>query len=403
MAHASINNWQQGVSTHMQIPFARVDCSGNELSYVSQVLTSGWLTTASMCRKLEQNMASYVGAKHALAVNSCTSGLHLALDAIGVNRGDRVFVPSMTFTASAEVIRYMGADPVVLDVDYETSCLTPAILESAIAAHPDVKTLIAVHYGGLVLPMTSEEERGIVEICRKAGVRIIEDAAHALPSRHNGQLVGTFGDITCFSFYANKTMTTGEGGMITTENDDYARRIRLMRLHGINRDVWDRFTSETSTWEYDVVAPGYKYNMPDLNAAVGLAQFERLEAMHKARQQCAEVYLRRLAGLEHIDLPSVPKSLADHSWHLFPIKVKPTTKLSRNEVADRLNNAGVGTSVHYKPLHQLSYYKDQYKLQAENFPGAETIWQRTLSLPIYNLLSEDELSFICDTLLEMDW
>jgi len=199
-------------------------------------------------------------------------------------------------------------------------------------------------------------------------------------------------------------MTTGEGGIVATDNEDYARRIRLMRLHGINRDVWDRYTNGAGSWEYDVVAPGYKYNMPDLNAAVGLAQFERLDEMHAARVRCANRYLERLAVLEQqIELPGVPPVMSDHSWHLFPIKVKPSAGLLRNDVFEQLKCAGIGTSVHYKPLHQLSYYKEKYRLTVDNFPGAEAMWQQTLSLPIYNTLTEAEVDYVCDSLIELSW
>ena len=386
-----------------RIPFARVDCSGNELEYVRAVLESGWLTTAARAKELERRVAERVGARHALAVNSCTSGLHLALDALGVSRGDRVFVPSMTFTASAEVIRYLGAEPVVLDVDPFTSSLSVEIVERAIAAHPQVKTLIGVHFGGRAMPMVGPPGKGLVALCRHAGVRIVEDAAHALPTRLGGRPVGTFGDVTVFSFYANKTMTTGEGGMVTTQSDQYAERIRLMRLHGINRDVWDRFTSRAASWEYDVVAPGYKYNMADLNAAVGLAQLERLDAMHRERVRCARRYLERLAGLEQLVLPTPPPRFEDHSWHLFPVRVRPEAALSRNEVIDRLAAAGIGTSVHYKPIHRLAYYRDRYSLDASDFPGAERLWQETISLPIYNLLTDAEIDTVCGALADMPW
>lgn len=378
----------------MKIPFAKVDCSGNEARYVQEVLESGWLTTASKTRELESKFTEYLGCKHALAVNSCTSGLHLALESLGVGPGDGVFVPSLTFTASAEVIRYLGADPVVLDVSSETSGLTAEILSKAIEEHPNVKTLIAVHFGGMSLPMTGDS--GIVSLCQKAGVRIVEDAAHALPTLHNGKLVGSFGDITVFSFYANKTMTTGEGGMVTTENDELAKRIKIMRLHGIDRDVWDRFTSESESWEYDVVAPGYKYNMPDLNAAVGLAQFERLGAMHNARLECATRYFERLSHIKDLKLPARPENMQDHSWHLFPIRLSEGKSVHRNVFIDRLNKAGIGTSVHYKPIHRLAYYKNRYRLEKEDFPNSEAIWQSTVSLPIYNLMTAVDVNEVCD-------
>ena len=227
----------------MRIPFSRVRCDGNELAYVSDVLASGWLTTASRAMELEQRFAAAVGARFACAVNSCTAALHLALEAIGVGPGDEVLVPTMTFTATAEVVRYLGADPVFLDVEYGTSLLTPSIVSAAIAQHPRAKALIVVHYGGQAAAMLSGPEKGILEICRDHGIRVVEDAAHAFPASDQGRPVGALGDVTCFSFYANKTITTAEGGMLVTDDEGLATRARTMRLHGIDRDIWDRFTS----------------------------------------------------------------------------------------------------------------------------------------------------------------
>ena len=383
----------------MKIPFARVDCSGNEAKYVEEVLQSGWLTTASKAKKLEEKFCELLGCEHAMAVNSCTSGLHLALEALGIKEGDKVFVPSMTFTASAEVIRYLGADPVVLDVDYDTGSLTAEILKTAIEKHPDTKCLIAVHFGGLALPMTGAN--GILELCRAYDISIVEDAAHALPSKWDERLVGTFGDITVFSFYANKTMTTGEGGLVATNNSVLADRIRLMRLHGIDRDVWSRFTSDTAGWEYDVVAPGYKYNMPDLNAAVGLAQFERLESMHESRVALAKRYFDALQNVGLIDFPSFPENIYNHSCHLFAIRLSEQAGISRDKLIEILAEAGIGTSVHYKPIHQLKYYREKYDLDASDFPNAEKIWNSTLSLPIYNLMVDHDIDFVCEKLLEI--
>lgn len=381
----------------INIPYAKVDCAGNELSYVEEVLKSGWLTTGAKTALLEKKVKDFLGCQHALAVNSCTSALHLALDAANVKAGDKVFVPSLTFTASAEVIRYMGADPVVLDVDENTNGLNAAIIAKAISDFPDVKAIILVHFGGLGLPLAPSQSDGILEICKNNNIVIIEDAAHALPTKIDNTLVGNFGDITCFSFYANKTMTTGEGGMVVTNSDDIAKRIKLMRLHGIDRDVWNRYTTSGASWEYDVVAPGFKYNMPDINAAVGLAQFERLEEMHAERVRCAQRYFANLSDYPEIILPSKPNQISDHSWHLFPIRIADTQRFSRNDTIEKLSELGIGTSVHYKPIHQLSYYKERYNLSAADFPNAEQVWQSTISLPIYNLLTDSEIDYICDS------
>ena len=386
----------------MKIPFARVDCSGNERKYLQEVIESGWLTTAGKAREFERRFAEAVVAKHAIAVNSCTSALHLAVEALGVKAGERVFVPTMTFTATAEVIRYMGADPLLLDVQYGTCLLTPEILLDAMRKHPEVKTLLVVHYGGQAAQMLSQEgQPGILEICRQHGVRVIEDAAHAFPSRLGPRMVGALGDITCFSFYANKTITTGEGGMITTENDEYARRMGVMRLHGIDRDIWNRFTSDKPSWEYDVVAPGFKYNMPDVNAAIGLAQLERAEQMRRERERCARYYMEALRDIPWLDLPVVRVPFCDHAWHLFPIVVKPESPLSRDEVIERLSERGIATSVHYKPLHRMKYYRETYRFDPLDYPNAERVWRGCLSLPLYPQLKEEELEYISHELHRM--
>ena len=428
----------------MKIPFAKVACDGNELKYIQEVLASGWLTTAGKTFEFEQRFGGQVGAKYACAVNSCTAALHLALEAIGIGPGDKVLVPTLTFTATAEVIRYLGADPVFVDVDYHTCLLTPEILADALARHPDIKAVMVVHFGGQAAQMLPMPENlkpetlkpetaqcssgfksqpsalspqvsglksqvsnfksqvsslrspspGILEICRQHGVKVIEDAAHAFPTRHQGRMVGSFGDITCFSFYANKTITTGEGGMLVTEDEAIYKRVKTMRLHGINRDIWDRFTGPKASWEYDVVAPGFKYNMPDINAAIGLAQLERADAMRAGRQRCFEYYLENLGGLDCIDLPWVRGALADHSCHLFWLVLKESAPITRNQLIERLNEAGIGTSVHYKPLHRMTYYHERYHLNEQDFPNAEKHWRGCVSLPIYPGLTNEELAYV---------
>ena len=382
----------------MNVPYSKVVCDGNELAYVKEVLESGWLTTASKAKKLEETFSKMVDAQFACAVNSCTAALHLALEALKVGPGQKVFVPTMTFTATAEVIRYLGADPVFLDVEYGTSLITPSILKAAIQKHPDVKVLMVVHFGGQVATMNPSEEEGILDVCRENGIQIVEDAAHAFPAHENGRPVGSLGDITCFSFYANKTITTGEGGMLVTDQSHLADRVRVMRLHGIDRDVWNRFTTNASSWEYDVIAPGYKYNMPDINAAIGLAQLENASAYRDERERCARFYFDALAEEPHIDLPIVRTDWKAHAWHLFVIVLKEDTRMRRNELIERLREDGIGTSVHYKPLHRMAYYKERYQLAPERFPQAERIWRGCLSLPIYPSLTEEQLDYVCSSL-----
>jgi dTDP-4-amino-4,6-dideoxygalactose transaminase len=379
-----------------KIPFAKVFIGESERSYISEVLNSGWLTTAGKALEFEKQFSEYVGAKFACAVNSCTAALHLGIDALGIEPGDKVFVPSMTFTGSAEIIRYMQADPVFLDTEYASNLVTPEILSKAIKSNPDVRFLVVVHYGGQAAQMGE-----IVALCKANNIKILEDAAHAFPARLNGKMVGTFGDVTCFSFYANKTITTGEGGMLVTDDENVYKRVKIMRLHGINRDVWDRFTSKSSSWEYDIVEAGYKYNMPDTSAALGLGQLEKAEFFRKERQKVAEYYYKHLSDLEMADLPLSHIPFEDHAWHLFAIVLNDKAPVDRNNFIEAMAEAGIGTSVHYKPLHQMSYYKKRYSLQAGDYPNAEKTWLGNVSLPIYPYMTEDDLSYICLTIRQI--
>jgi dTDP-4-amino-4,6-dideoxygalactose transaminase len=381
-----------------QIPFAKVVCNGNELTYIREVLESGWLTTADKVHRFEKEFENLLKVRHAYAVNSCTAALHLALEAMGVGPGDKVLVPTMTFTATAEVVRYLGADPLFLDVEYASCLVTDEILVRALTRYPDAKVFMPVHYGGQAVKISSADGTGLFDICRDRGVRMVEDAAHAFPAKCNDRMVGEIGDVACFSFYANKTITTGEGGMLTTNDDQIAERVKIMRLHGINRDAWDRYTSNKVSWEYDVVAPGFKYNMPDTAAAVGLAQLERAAFLRKERERCACFYFDRLRDLECIDLPLIHVPMADHAWHIFHLILKENAPVSRNKFIEIMADKGISTSVHYKPLHRMSYYREHYGLNPEDYPNAERIWKGCVSLPIYPSLSDDELDYICTTI-----
>ncbi|MBI5387442.1 MAG: DegT/DnrJ/EryC1/StrS family aminotransferase [Verrucomicrobia bacterium] len=242
---------------------------------------------------------------------------------------------------------------------------------------------------------------GIMDVCRAHGVRVVEDAAHAFPARWGGRMIGSIGDITCFSFYANKTITTAEGGMLTTDDERLFKRVKVMRLHGIDRDIWNRFTAEKPSWEYDVVAPGFKYNLPDVNAAIGLAQLERAEAMRRVRQHCVEYYLDHLAGIDCLDLPVNRVPWTDHACHLFPLVVKPEAPVNRNRLIELLFERGIGTSVHYKPLHRMTYYRERYQLNPELFPNAERIWQGAVTLPLYPSLTEEDQAYVVEAVREL--
>ena len=378
------------------IPFSRIRIGIEERTLLQEVLDSGWLTTAGMTRRFEDEFAQMIGSRFACAVNSCTAALHLGAEALGIRQGSKVFVPTMTFTASAEIIRYLGADPILLDVDYGTNLITPAILEEAILHHPDVQYMVLVHYGGQMAEMPA-----LNSICANHNIRILEDAAHAFPARLNGQSVGSFGNITCFSFYANKTITTGEGGMLVTDDEELHARIKTMRLHGINRDIWGRFTTKGSGWEYDVVEAGFKYNMPDLAAAIGLGQLGKAERWRKTRQDIAARYFQRLQGIPHLDLPVLNVDPQDHAWHLFPMVIKDSSRLNRNDFIDSMSKVGIGTSVHYKPLHRMTYYKDRYGLRNEDYPNSEKTWKGNVSLPLHSFLELEDVDLVCDAVIRL--
>lgn len=373
------------------IPFARPDIGEAEIEAVARAMRSGWVTTGPETRAFEQALAAFLseGAAadapplHAIAVNSATAGLHLALEAVGVGPGDEVIAPTLTFTATVEVARYLGADAVLVDVDPVTLNIDPAAIEAAIT--PRTKAILPVHYGGLACDMGA-----IFDIARRHGLRVVEDAAHALPATCQGARIGQLPSAAAvFSFYANKTMTTGEGGMVVTRDAALAARMKVMRLHGISRDAFDRFQSRTPAWYYEIVAPGFKYNMTDVAAAMGRVQLGRLPAFVERRQRLARRYLRELAGLPLV-LPAAAPAGEVHAWHLFVIRLADAARTTRDAVIQALADAGIGTSVHYVPLHRQPYWRDRYGLTPEQFPVAEHAYQRMLSLPLFTAMSDDE-------------
>ncbi|QNM97362.1 DegT/DnrJ/EryC1/StrS family aminotransferase [Chitinimonas koreensis] len=368
------------------IPFSRPDIGDEEIAEVVATLRSGWLTSGPRVKEFEARFAAMLGeGVTALAVNSATAGLHLALEALGLGPGDEVITSTLTFTATAEVVRYLGAEPVFVDVDPVTLNLAPAAVEAAIT--PRTRMIMPVHYAGLPCDMDA-----LAAIAARHGLRIVEDAAHALPARHRGRLVGTLdSDATVFSFYANKTMTTGEGGMLVTRDPAIARRAAVMRLHGIDRDAYDRFRTPGAAWYYEVVAPGFKYNLTDLAASVGLHQLAKVEAFRAGRERLARRYAELLAGLP-LTLPADadPSAGGLHSWHLYPVRLHAGARLTRDALFAALAERGIGCSVHYVPLHRQPYWRDRYGLRAEDFPVAEAAYQGLLSLPLYHLMRDDE-------------
>lgn len=375
------------------LPYALPDIGEAEIAEVVDSLKSGWITTGPKAKRLEHDFADFFddSTLQAIAVSSATAGLHLALEAVGIGPGDEVITTTLTFTASAEVARYLGADIRLVDIDPVTLNMDTQHLESMIGPH--TKAIITVHYGGLSCAMNE-----IIDIARRHNLKIIEDAAHALPSRYEGHLIGTLDtDATVFSFYANKTMTTGEGGMVVTRNQDMAARMRIMRLHGISRDAFDRFNSKTPSWYYEVVAPGFKYNLPDIAAAIGIHQLARLPTFWKRRQELAERYFDALHDLPYT-LPARAPDSGQHSWHLFVVRVDEAAGVNRDQVISHLSEHGIGTSVHYLPLHRQPYWRDRYHLEPSQFPHADAAYQAMLSIPLYTAMSDQDQARVIEAL-----
>ncbi|MGK2898772.1 MAG: DegT/DnrJ/EryC1/StrS family aminotransferase [Burkholderiaceae bacterium] len=377
------------------LPFALPDIGEEEIAEVVDTLRSGWVTTGPKAKRFEDDFGAFLGASsgaaalHCMAVNSATAGLHLALEALGIGPGDEVVTTTHTFTATAEVVRYLGADVVLVDIDPATLCIAPALVEAAIT--PRTKAILPVHYGGLAADMPA-----LLAIAQRHGLKVVEDAAHALPTTCGGALVGTLAsEATVFSFYANKTITTGEGGMVVTRDAALAKRIRTMRLHGMSRDAFDRFTAKVPSWYYEIVAPGFKYNLTDIAAALGLHQLKRARAFHARRAAIAQAYTGGFAGLPVIAPPG-PRAGDLHAWHLYPLRLGDAAPIGRDALIERLFAAGIGCSVHYIPLHLQPYWRDRYALRAEAFPHSQHAYERMLSLPVYPRMTDADVQRVVD-------
>ena len=377
------------------IPFALPDIGEAEIAEVVDTLRSGWVTTGPKAKRFEDDFRAFLGDPdlHCLAVNSATAGLHLALEALGVGPGDEVITTTHTFTATAEVARYLGADVVLVDIDPATLCIAPAAVEAALT--PRTKAILPVHYGG-----RSADMQSLLEIARRRGVRVVEDAAHALPATCGGRMIGSLdSDATVFSFYANKTITTGEGGMVVTRDPELAARVKVMRLHGISRDAFDRFTATVPSWYYEIVAPGFKYNLTDIAAALGLQQLKRAHDFQARRAQIAAQYDAALARLPLV-LPPRPAEGDLHSWHLYPVRLSDAAGRARDAVIEQLFAARIGCSVHYIPLHLQPYWRDRYRLSPERFPHSQHAFERLISLPIYPKMSDGDVDRVVGALTD---
>lgn len=398
------------VSPTIKVPFFRPSISDAEIGEVVDTLRSGWLTTGPKVKQFEGEFAEAVGARHAVSLNSCTAALHLATEALGLQAGQGVLVPTMTFAASAEVVRYHGAIPILVDCDPESLnldlhdaarklvLLRQGKLPQSIAKDTQVVGMIPVHVGGLMLDCDA-----IKAFAAQQALWIVEDAAHAFPSAwrqspdEQWQRCGEgTASVSCFSFYANKTITTGEGGMAVTDSDELANRIRMMSLHGLTHDAWSRY-SEGGSWDYKIGAPGFKYNLTDIAAAIGIHQLARSIEMQNERESIARIYLEQLRDVAEIELPPHPPDRI-HSWHLFPIKLRlERLTVDRNAFIELLKDDGIGCSVHWRPLHLHPYYLETFGWSVEDLPVASTIWQRLISLPIFPGMRDTEIDHVTQT------
>jgi dTDP-4-amino-4,6-dideoxygalactose transaminase len=373
------------------IPFALPCLDEAEINEVVDTLRSGWLTTGPKAKRFEEEFAQFIGIPYALAVNSCTAGLHLALEAIGIQPGDKVITTPYTFTATAEVIRYLGAQPLFVDIDPNTFNIDCQQISHLLEQVSGIKAILPVHFGGQACDMSA-----ILALAERYSLKVVEDAAHALPTYYQGQIIGSLGDITVYSFYVTKTLATGEGGMVVTANPDYAERIRVMRLHGINREVFDR----NETWFYEVVAPGFKYNLTDIAAALGIHQLHKVQAFLQRRSAIAARYNASFAGLP-LQTPYLHPD-STHAWHLYVIQLKlEDLTIDRNTFIEKMTAAGIGTSVHFIPLHLQKYWRERYHWQPSDFPMAVEVYQRAVSLPIYPCMSDSDVDRVIMTVRQI--
>ncbi len=375
------------------VPFYVPWTDGGEIAEAMDAIRSGWLTTGPKVTLFEERIRRMVKASHAVALNSCTAALHLALAASGVSAGDEVITSPYTFAATGEAILYLGARPVFADIESRTLNLDPEAVRRAVTRR--TRVILPVHIGGLPCDMNA-----IGSIARKRELRVVEDAAHALGAEFGGRPIGSIGDITCFSFYATKNLTTGEGGMITTEDGRVAERIRRLSLHGLTRDAWKRYT-RSGSWRYDVVELGYKYNMTDVAAGMGLAQLRKFGAIQRRRERIACRYTRHLGGQEAFDLPAEGRE-SRHAWHLYVLRLRPgILRISRDRTIEILRERGIGTSVHFMPLHLHSFYRRTFGYRRGDYPRTETESARAISLPLYPGLSIRSQDRVIDALLDL--
>ncbi len=377
------------------LSFSKPEIGREEINEVTRSLESGWVTTGPKAKQFEDDFASFLGdSVQALAINSATSGLHLALKALGVTKGDEVITTTHTFTASAAPIIYCGAKPVFVDINPITLCLDVEEVRKKIT--PKTKVIIPVHFAGL-----SAEMPEIIKIAKENNIKIVEDAAHALPTTCNGKLIGSLDtDISVFSFYANKTMTTGEGGMLVTKNLEISEKVKKMRLHGIDRDAFNRFTAKKPSWFYEVVYPGFKYNMTDIAASIGIHQLKKINIFQSRRNEIAAIYNQELQSNKLI-LPANPIKGDLHSWHLYIVRLSKNSDISRDEFIEEMYKKGIGCGVHYIPLHEQPFWRNEFNLNKSMFPKSQSVYEKSISLPIYSLMKDEDTKKVVNAVKEV--
>ena len=374
------------------LPFAPPLIGEAEIEEVIDTLRSGWLTTGPKTRKFADEFAAYTQAPAALTLSSCTAALHLSLVALGIGPGDEVITTPLTFAASVNVIEHAGARPVLVDVEPDTLNIDPEKIRKAIT--PDTHAIIAVHYAGHPVELDA-----IRDIARQHDVHLIEDAAHAIGAAWKGQPIGTGSNPTCFSFYATKNLTTGEGGMLTG-NQELIDQARTLSLHGMSREAWSRYAAG-GKWAYDVVAPGFKYNMTDIQAALGLQQLRRFDSMQQRRRDIVQQYDAAFGTIRAIQTP-VTRSDVTHAWHLYVLRLNADElTIDRNQFIEKLNERNIGTSVHFIPIHLHSHYAKKYGWQPEDFPVALDNYNRMLSLPLSPKMTDQDVADVIEAVTDI--
>ncbi|WP_277669080.1 DegT/DnrJ/EryC1/StrS aminotransferase family protein [Caproiciproducens galactitolivorans] len=376
------------------IPYNLPNITDLEINEMVDTLKSGWIAKGPRTNEFEKQFAQFVGAKYAVAMNSCTAALHVALLAKGIGPGDEVITTPMTFASTANTIIHTGATPVFADVDYKTACIDPDEIEKKIT--PKTKAIVPVHYSGQVCDLDR-----IYEIADKHGLFVSEDAAHALCSRYKGRMIGNgLQGAASYSFYATKNLTTGDGGMLVTDNEEIADKARIFSGQGMSKNAWNRY-AKGGTWQYDICEAGFKYNMFDIQAALGLKQLTRMDEMQAARLKIAEVYQREFDKIDAIDPPFVP-DYTTHCWHLYVIRIVPELlTIDRDRFITELNERNVGTSVHFIPVTYMSAYTSRYGFKKGDFPNAEKHFERLISLPLYPTMSDEEVQYVIDAVKDI--